>query len=264
MTPATATTPEVTPEVFGTSVKAVIPRSRGQYPSVLICIKARELRLFLAEALMLEGYPTSMVDRAYDVADKVAGQMPDCVIFDVAEGTVDAIVALRQIGAEKEAGETSAVLAIVPPAAEGKDKRIKDMADEFMLMPFTQEEVNDRIDSAVDRCRQFDEAVIVVNDPLNPEEIVIDRAARAVKVGKREITLSMKEFDLLVMLARQPKTVFRKSTLMKEVWSWQGDISKSRTLEAHASRLRRKLDPDNSAAWVHSTRGYGLSLCRPS
>ena len=254
MTTATAVVPETDP------VRAQIPERHGPSPSVLICITDSTLRGALTETLLLEGFPTSMVKTPTDVKEKVESDTPDCVIFDVAHGALEAIREVRSIGMRVDAVKPTGVLVITPPAAQGHAKRVKDMADEFVLTPFTIEEIRDRIDSAAERGMQSNEDTMVVTDPRSGSKITIDRSTRSVRVDDRELTFSNLEFDLLVALARDPMRMMRKEALMKEVWGWDG--GNSRTLEAHISRVRRRLDPENTDRWVHCTRGYGYALCR--
>lgn len=238
-----------------------IPQERRVLPRVLIAVMKEDLRAQLTEGLLLEGYSIALIANVDQLAAKINIEEPDCVIFDVFHGAVEAISEMRRIGSEKEIEQTPGVLALVPPRAEGKSKRVKDRADEYALMPFTLAELKDRMESAVGRVRTRAKAVIVVDDPLNEEAIVIDRASRSVTVGERKVELTQMEFDLLVALAVEPRQVVKKSDLLAEVWGYVCPPS-TRTLEAHASRLRRKLDPEDSSKWVHSTRGYGFSLCR--
>ena len=74
----------------------------------------------------------------------------------------------------------------------------------------------------------------------------IDPSRREVKVGDRRVTLANKEFSLLCALASDPRRVFTKEELLRDVWGFRS-MGRTRTLDSHASRLRRKLDPDTGA-----------------
>jgi DNA-binding response OmpR family regulator len=77
-------------------------------------------------------------------------------------------------------------------------------------------------------------------------------------VGERFISLSNKEFALLRILASDPTRVFTKEDLMAAVWAYRGP-SRTRTLDSHASRLRRKLDPEHGR-FVINCWGIGYRL----
>jgi DNA-binding response OmpR family regulator len=77
-------------------------------------------------------------------------------------------------------------------------------------------------------------------------------------VGDREVPLAKKEFSLLRMLASDPTRVFPKEELLSTIWAYKGP-HKTRTLDSHASRLRRKLDPEHGR-FVINCWGIGYRL----
>ena len=94
--------------------------------------------------------------------------------------------------------------------------------------------------------------------PSRVGDLVIDPLRRKVLVGDREVPLSKKEFALLRMLATDPTRVFTKQELLDAVWAYKGN-QKTRTLDSHASRLRRKLDPEQGR-FVINCWGIGYRL----
>src|SRR4029077_5245434 len=70
--------------------------------------------------------------------------------------------------------------------------------------------------------------------------VAIDRATRQVTVRGCSVALAAKEYELLVKLATEPLRVFTKEELLREVWGFRS-LGRTRTLDSHASRLRRKL-----------------------
>jgi len=75
---------------------------------------------------------------------------------------------------------------------------------------------------------------------LEAGELVVDRRARQVRVRGVPVTLAGREFDLAVQLASDPYRVFTKEELLRDVWGYHGRLV-TRTVDSHASRLRRKL-----------------------
>jgi DNA-binding response OmpR family regulator len=94
--------------------------------------------------------------------------------------------------------------------------------------------------------------------PIRVGEIVVDPGRRRVFVDGHEVVLSQKEFSLLHVLATDPHRVFSKRELLGRVWG-QRAPTKTRTLDSHASRLRRKLDPER-ARFVINCWGVGYRL----
>ena len=82
--------------------------------------------------------------------------------------------------------------------------------------------------------------------PIRIGDLAIDPSRREVTVDGVEVTLANKEYELLLMLASDPHRVFTKSELLRDIWGYR-TLGRTRTLDSHASRLRRKLDPDGRA-----------------
>ncbi len=94
--------------------------------------------------------------------------------------------------------------------------------------------------------------------PIRVGDLIVDPVTRRVRVGGREVRLANKEFALLNALASEPHRVFTKDELLRDVWGFRSQ-GRTRTLDSHASRLRRKLDPD-SARYVFNCWGVGYRL----
>jgi DNA-binding winged helix-turn-helix (wHTH) protein len=92
---------------------------------------------------------------------------------------------------------------------------------------------------------------------LGPLEI--DPAARRASVEGSAMALSKKEFGLLLILASAPDRVFSKSELLRAIWG-EGNTRRSRTLDSHASRLRRKLRSAGAESMVINCWGVGYRL----
>jgi len=125
-------------------------------------------------------------------------------------------------------------------------------ADDCLPRPFVYEELVARIHALLRRCPPRSETTVV--GPL-----AIDRPARRVTVEGREGELSAKEFALLVKLASGPDRVFTREQLLRDVWGFRTYVP-TRTLESHASRVRRKLEAAGLPGWVVNVWGVGYKL----
>jgi DNA-binding response OmpR family regulator len=93
--------------------------------------------------------------------------------------------------------------------------------------------------------------------------IEVDTVAREVRVDGIAVDLSAKEFALLAALAREPRRVFTKDELLRDVWGFKGS-ARTRTVDSHACRLRRKLSERGARAVVNVWGvGYRLSDIEP-
>jgi DNA-binding response OmpR family regulator len=89
--------------------------------------------------------------------------------------------------------------------------------------------------------------------------VAIDRATRRVTVHGLPVALAAKEFELLAKLATDPTRVFTKEELLREVWDFVA-LGRTRTLDSHASRLRRKLALAGAENCVVNVWGVGYRL----
>jgi DNA-binding response OmpR family regulator len=126
--------------------------------------------------------------------------------------------------------------------------------DDYVPRPFDYQELVERIHAVLRRARP------AAAEVLEAGPVRIDTRTRDVRVDGRRIHLSQKEYELLVQLAGEPERVFTKKELLYEVWDYRAP-ARTRTLDSHASRLRRKLrDAGTGDALVENVWGVGYRL----
>jgi DNA-binding response OmpR family regulator len=96
-------------------------------------------------------------------------------------------------------------------------------------------------------------------DLIEVGEVVIDRRARQVRVGSTPVELSAREFELAACLASDPLRVFTKQELLRDVWGVRAAL-RTRTVDSHASRVRRKLRLAGAGETVVNVWGVGYRL----
>jgi DNA-binding response OmpR family regulator len=130
--------------------------------------------------------------------------------------------------------------------------RALEQCDDYLSRPFVYEELVARIRALLRRCPARVERIEL-------GELTIDRPARRVTACGIELTLSAKEYALLVELASDPGRVFTREHLLRDVWGYRS-YCPTRTLESHASRVRRKLADAGLPGWVVNVWGVGYKL----
>jgi DNA-binding response OmpR family regulator len=125
--------------------------------------------------------------------------------------------------------------------------------DDFVPRPFHYEELVARIHAVLRRTQPS------ARERLAAGPLAVDRATRRVTVHGLPVALAAKEYELLVKLAAEPVRVFTKEELLREVWGFRS-LGRTRTLDSHASRLRRKLAQAGAEDCVLNVWGVGYRL----
>jgi|SRR5690625_1797842 len=131
-------------------------------------------------------------------------------------------------------------------------------ADDFISKPFDVEEVSARIDSLLRRHKQTNETP--KRNQLAHKDIQLNLEAKTVIVNDSKITLTVREYTILVLLMTSPNKVFSKSNLFESVWNepFHGDDN---TVNVHMSNLRNKLSKANpNEEYIETIWGMGYRL----
>jgi DNA-binding response OmpR family regulator len=125
--------------------------------------------------------------------------------------------------------------------------------DDYVSRPFAYEELLARIRAVLRRTSP------PRSERLEIGVLAVDRATRRVSVAGCSVALAAKEYSLLIRLAEDPHRVHTKDDLLREVWGFRSS-ARTRTLDSHASRLRRKLRDAGGAGFVVNVWGVGYKL----
>lgn len=126
--------------------------------------------------------------------------------------------------------------------------------DDYLMTPFDYQELVERIRAVLRR------ATPRLDDVVEAPPVRIDTRTRDARVGGARLQLAQKEYELLLCLAREPERVFTKAELLHDVWGYR-TIGRTRTLDSHASRLRRKLrEAGSPVALIENVWGVGYRL----
>jgi DNA-binding response OmpR family regulator len=182
---------------------------------------------------------------------------PDLLLLDIRLPDASGLDVLREIRASAgPTGRFDPVLPVIVLSGRSTDvdriRGFSEGADDYVVKPFHYQEVAARIRAVLRRRDARREG------PRRIGDLFIDPSQRKVRVGDREVALANKEFTLLRALATDPHRVFTKEELLRDVWGFRS-IGRTRTLDSHASRLRRKLDPE-AGRYVVNCWGVGYRL----
>ncbi len=233
-------------------------------PSVLVAEHEEQVASPLVEQLVADGYHV-LIGRTAEHARVLARAHPPWIVLlgelDTPRSALELLLEIRGGGLRpRDSAHTHwpvalPVIVMSHQAAESDLLRAFDAgADDFLARPPSYLELRARLRALLLRTvGGFDSRRVDVG-PLT-----VDCDAHAASLHGRLLRLRRLEYELLVHLAREPQRVFAKGELLRAVWGYPVPVS-TRTLDSHASRLRRKLRAEGDEQWVVNVRGVGYRL----
>lgn len=206
----------------------------------------------ISRQLHKEGYRILAGADADDALRLARLERPDLIILDLMLPGMDGLSVCRYL---KEDVRTRTIPIIMLTAKAEANDRIVGLemgADDYVTKPFNLKELVARVKSVLRRAQRPDtEPEIVTIGSLS-----VDVARRTVLVGKKNVSLTAKEFDLLTLLIKSGGRVLSKADLLDRLW----DINTTspvmtRSLDVHIARLRKKLKAVGS--WITTVRNVG-------
>jgi DNA-binding response OmpR family regulator len=218
--------------------------------AVLVAEPEVETRESLGRQLRDDGFDVLGAARRSEALELAESARPDVVLL----AELELCLRLRR----GEPGRTWDRNVPVIVLASGSDpvERVRALergADDALGRPFAYDELLARIRALIRRTSGEGDDVLVAG------ELVIDRPTRRVHVRETPVVLSAKEFELVAKLASQPHKVWTKEELLREVWGFRA-LGRTRTLESHASRVRKKLCVASEDRFVVNVWGVGYRL----
>ena|SRR5256714_7845116 len=213
--------------------------------AVLVAEPEPATRGFLERHLADDGFDVLGAAECAEALELAERARPDLVLL----GDTTALEDCRSWSSEVP------LIVIGAPEADAVDRAraLERGADDFLSRPFLYDELLARIRAVLRRTAP------IVPDLVHVGVLEIDRLTRRVAVAGNRIDLPAKEYELLLKLASEPSRVFTKEELLRDVWGFRS-IGKTRTLDSHASRLRRKLARAGGGPFVVNVWGVGYRL----
>ena len=177
---------------------------------------------------------------------------PDLLLLDIMLPEEDGISILKKLRAAPETRDLPIIMLSARGSEFDKVTGLDSGADDYIAKPFGTMELISRVKALLRRSSSQNNSSL-----LTLGQLTIDPASRQVTAAGKEIALTLKEFDLLLMLMKNAGKVFSRDVLLSRVWGY--DFSgESRTVDVHIRTLRSKLG--DCGELIRTVRGVGYKI----
>ena len=191
------------------------------------------------------GYECTCAYDGMTAANILEKERFDLVLLDIMLPEVDGYELLEYI----KPMEIPVIFLTAKGSVEDRVKGLRLGADDYLVKPFEIVELLARVETILRRAGKTQTEIVV-------DDVVIDTRSRSVRRGNKEIPLTMKEYELLLLFVRNRNIALFRETLYERVWEsdYMGD---SRTVDLHVQRLRKKLHWEDKIKAIYKV-GYRL------
>jgi DNA-binding response OmpR family regulator len=225
---------------------------------ILIIEDDKEINNLIRSYLLKEGFIPFSAFTGQEARNLIAQEKPDLILLDFmlpdTEGP-ELCLELRK--------QSDVPVLFVSCRAEEIDKIVSLSAggDDYITKPFLPGELIARIKANLRRSRKTKEEQADAGSVISAGGLTINVQLREVRLKNREINLTAREFDILELLAKNPKRIFTADQLFKIVWKTTSLGNDPKTVAVHISALRKKIEPEkDDDKFIISVRGVGYKF----
>lgn len=203
-------------------------------------------------ALRRAGFDTRTSADGLEALALARSEPPDLILLDLMLPGIDGFEFSQQI---RGSGIDSAIV-MVTALSEERDKirGLDSGADDYITKPFSMDELLARVRANLRRVRE--RAVLDADEVIETGDLVIEPSQLRVSVSGQPARLRLKEFQLLLALAREPGRLMTRQRLAQEVWGYD-HLASSRTIDVHVRRLRQAIEDASGYVYIHTVHGVG-------
>jgi DNA-binding response OmpR family regulator len=219
--------------------------------NILIVEDEPEMARLLMAGLCEESYDVCLAKDGFAALELSALESFDIILLDLMLPKVDGLEVARQLRRREQ--ETPVLMLTARDALHDIVKGLDAGADDYLTKPFSFVELLARI-RALARRREFRRKNV-----LEIEDLVLDLTTHRTFRKGIEVHLSLTEFRLLELLARNTGRIVSRYEILNKVWGVSRDVSEN-TLDAFMRLLRKKVDAGSETKLIQTHRGFGYSL----
>lgn len=205
---------------------------------------------FVIYALKQTGLEAKGFTKPSEFKGAVEEKKPELALLDIMLPEEDGISVLRWLRSRAETAELPIIMLTAKASEYDKVAGLDSGADDYIAKPFGTMELISRIKALLRRTKSADKVYSAGGVTLNPK-------SHTVSVDGKPVSLTLKEFEMLLLMLKNRGTVFSRDRLLEEIWGYDYD-GENRTVDVHIKTLRTKLGGGGTI--VETVRGVGYKI----
>lgn len=226
-------------------------------PHILIIEDEEHIVELIKFNLESNGYKVSYAFNGRDGIKRVEMEKPDLVLLDLMLPEVDGIDVCNRIKNNRDLKQIPIIMLTAKSSETDKIIGLEIGADDYITKPFSIRELLTRIKVILRRYQNtqpFKET-----GKITVEDLTIDIDKHEVSRGEESFQLTLKEFELLKILAENRGKVLSRNFLLDEIWGYDY-FGETRTVDVHIRHLRSKIESDTDMKYIETVRGVGYKV----
>jgi two-component system alkaline phosphatase synthesis response regulator PhoP len=208
------------------------------------------IREMVSYAVKTAGFETVSFSSGKELFKAVSETLPDLILLDIMLPGDDGVTILKKLRADNNIAKLPVIMLTAKSTELDKVTGFDSGADDYITKPFSVMEMLSRIKAVLRRTKTDEKA-----ENITLDELVISSEKRIVTANGEEISLTFKEFELLLYLAKNKGIVLSRDKILTEIWGYDYD-GENRTVDMHIKTLRKKLGYSGSHIITIRNVGY--------
>ncbi|MCX7708488.1 MAG: response regulator transcription factor [Clostridia bacterium] len=225
--------------------------------TILIVDDEKEIGDLIEVYLKNEGFNVIKASNGLEALEEIKEFKVDLIILDVMMPGMDGLQACIKI---RESNPVPIIMLSAKNEDIDKILGLSTGADDYMSKPFNPMELVARVKSQIRRAKRLNGAMALQANLIEIEDLLINTSTHEVRIGEREIKLTPREFDILVLLARNRGMVFSIEKIYQCVWN-EDFYESDNTVMVHIRKIREKLeDEPRKPRFIKTVWGVGYKI----
>lgn len=205
---------------------------------------------YVSKYIEREHFETIVQSSAENALSYLETHQVDIAIVDVMMGKMSGFELCKIL---KEDFDIPVIMLTARDALSDKEQAYLTGTDDYVTKPFEVKELMFRIKAVLKRYN------VNVNNEVSIGNLTLNQSYLEIQSSSKSMNLPNKEFQLLFLLASNPRQVFNRDALIEKIWGfdYEGD---ERTVDVHIKRLRKRLEKIDASVTIHTVRGLGYKV----